>query len=170
MSVRPATLGALLFAVLALFAAGCGDDEPSGSSGSEQAQEGGESEAEREREEAEAREAGGKECSEAGDIDAEPERRPPDDVTIVAGAHVYESEEPQGKTEQFLAAANGDAGEMEAKRDAAADALVSDGYTLLGTDQEEGAEAEAHLSGPHTVDIQVMPLCAGKLRIRYTVS
>jgi len=170
MSVRPATLVALLFAVLALFAAGCGDDEPSGSSGSEQAQEEGESEEEREREEAEARDAGEKECSEAGDIDAEPERQPPDDVTILDGAHVYESEEPQGKTEQFLAAADGDAGEMEAMRDAAADALVSDGYKLLAKDQEEGAEAEAHLSGPHTVDIQVMPLCAGKLRIRYTVS
>ena len=90
-----------------------------------------------------------KECSEVGDLDAEPERQPPDDVTIVDGAHVYESEEPLGKTERFLAAADGDAGEMEAKRDAAADALVSDGYKLLGTDQEEGAEAEAHLSGPH---------------------
>ena len=115
-------------------------------------------------------EAGGKECSEVGDLDAEPERQPPDDVTIVDGAHVYESEEPQGKTEQFLAAADGDAGEMEAERDAAADALVSSGYKLLSSDQEEGAEAEAHLSGPHTVDVQVMPLCAGKLRIRYTVS
>ena len=59
---------------------------------------------------------------------------------------------------------------MEAERDAAADALVSSGYKLLSTDQEEGAEAEAHLSGPHTVDVQVIPLCAGKLRIRYTVS
>ena len=39
MSVRPATLVAMLLAVLALFAAGCGEDEPSGSSGSEQAQE-----------------------------------------------------------------------------------------------------------------------------------
>ena len=38
------------------------------------------------------------------------------------------------------------------------------------TDQEEGTEAEAHLSGTHTVDIQVITLCAGKLRIRYTVS
>jgi len=41
---------------------------------------------------------------------------------------------------------------------------------MLATDQEEGAEAEAHLSGEHTVDIQVINLCAGKLRIRYTVS
>jgi hypothetical protein len=179
MSVRPETFVASLFAVLALFAAGCGDDEPSGSSGSEPAQEEtegtaseheGESEEEREREEAEAREAGGKECSEVGDLDAEPERQPPDDVTILDGAHIYESEEPQGKTEQFLAAADGDAGEMEAERDAAADALVSSGYKLLSKDQEEGAEAEAHLSGPHTVDVQVIPLCAGKLRIRYTVS
>ena len=118
MSVRPATVVALL----ALLATGCGA----------------ESEADREREEAEARQAVTKECSEAGDLDAEPERQPPDDVTIVDGAHVYESEEPQGKTEQFLAAADGDAGEMEAERDAAADALVSSGYKLLSSDQEEG--------------------------------
>ena len=41
---------------------------------------------------------------------------------------------------------------------------------MLAKDQEEGAEAEAHLSGKHTVDIQVINLCKGKLRIRYTVS
>jgi hypothetical protein len=149
MSVRPAAL----VAMLVLLAAGCG-----------------ESESEREREEAEARQASGQECSEIGALDGAPERQPPSDVKIVEGAHVYESEGPFGKTERFLAAADGDAGEMEAERDAAADALVADGYELLSKDQEEGAEAEAHLKGTHTVDVQVMPLCAGKLRIRYTVS
>ena len=37
-------------------------------------------------------------------------------------------------------------------------------------DQEKDAEAESHVSGKHTVDVQVISLCKGKLRIRYTVS
>jgi hypothetical protein len=149
LSFRPATL----VAMLALLAAGCG-----------------ESEAEREREEAEARQAAGQQCSAVGDLDAEPEKQPPGDVTVLEGAHVYESEGPFGKTERFFAAIDGDSEQMVARRDDAAEALVSGGYKLLGTDQEEGAEAEAHLEGEHTVDIQVINLCAGKLRIRYTVS
>ncbi len=48
--------------------------------------------------------------------------------------------------------------------------LKAAGYQVLDTDQEEGAEAEGHLSGPHTVDVQVIALCKGKVRIRYTVS
>ena len=68
-------------------------------------------------------------------------------MKVLEGAHVYESEGPIGKTEQFFAAIDGDSEELPAKRDAAADALVSSGYKMLATDQEEGAEAEAHLSG-----------------------
>jgi hypothetical protein len=186
MTVRSATLAALVCGVLTLGFAACGgDDTTSSSSGGEGAtptatqdadageQEGedGETEEEREREEAEAREAGGKECSEAGDIDGEPENDPPSDVAILAGAKVYESEGPFGKTERFFAAVDGEASEMPEKRDAAAQALEEAGYKVLGTDQEENTEAEAHLEGKgKTVDIQVMTLCEGKLRIRYTVS
>jgi hypothetical protein len=178
MTARPAGLLALLFAVFALFVAGCGDDnESSGDSGAQPAattavsgQEG-ESEQEREKEEQEAEQAGGKECSEVGEIDAEAKDQPPRDVTVLEGVHVYESEGPFGKTERFFGAIEGDAEELPAKRDAAADALVKSGYKLLSKDQEEGTEAEAHLQGDkHTVDIQVIALCEGKLRIRYTVS
>jgi hypothetical protein len=184
MSSRHASLVVLL--LLALFAAACGDDEPAQKSGatptaqeeSDQGEEpageeggGGETEEEREREEAEAREAGSKECSEVGDLDGEPKNQPPDDVTILDGAKVYESEGPFGKTERFFAAVDGEPSEMPEKRDAAAKALEDSGYKVLSTDEEENTEAEAHLGGnDRTVDIQVIALCEGKLRIRYTVS
>jgi hypothetical protein len=188
MTVRPATWAALLFAVFALLLAGCGDDEPSGGSGAaptatqdadsgaEQTTEPGggeegETEEEREREEQEARESGGKPCSEVGDLDGQPKKQPPDDVAILDGAHVYESEGPFGKTERFFAVVDGEPSELPEKRDAAAKALEEGGYSIRSTDEEENTEAEAHLEGPDkTVDIQVITLCEGKLRIRYTVS
>jgi hypothetical protein len=185
MSVRRPTLAALLCVVLAFLFAACGDDEtnaPSGAqatatkdadAGEPAGEEGeeGESEEEREREEAEAREAGGKECSEVGDIDGEPKNQPPSNVAILEGARVYESEGPFGKTERFFAAVDGEASELSEKRDAAAQALEEAGFKILSTDQEENTEAEAHLEGHgKTVDIQVITLCEGKLRIRYTVS
>src|SRR5689334_12662715 len=123
MIVRRATLLVLLFAALALFTAGCGDDEPAQESGAaptttqggeeagEPEGEEGETEEERGREEQEAREAGGKECSEVGDIDGEPKNQPRDDVKLIEGAKVYESEGPFGKTERFFAAVDGEASE-----------------------------------------------------------
>ena len=187
MSVRPASLAALLFAVLALVLAGCGgDDEPAAQSTptatatepadadaqTEEAAGGdGDSEAEREREEQEAESAGGKDCAEVGDLDGDPERKPPADVTVPDYAHVYKSEGPFGKTERFYAVLDGTPEDLASRRDDAQNELVQNsGYESLSTDQEEGAEAEAHLKGEtHTVDIQVAPLCEGKIRIRYTV-
>jgi ABC-type Fe3+-hydroxamate transport system substrate-binding protein len=178
MSVRPATLVALLFAALALAFAGCGGDDNDASSSeeptaaaTETATQDGEDGEEREREEAEAREAGGKDCSTVGDIDGEPSKQPPEDVVVLQGAHVYESEGPFGKTERFLAVVDGQAADLPARRDEAAQALEGVGFKTLSTDQEENTEAEAHMQGDkHTVDIQVISLCEGKLRIRYTVS
>jgi len=89
---------------------------------------------------------------------------------VLAGARLYESEGPFGKTERFFAAIDGETADLVAVRDAAAAALTANGYKLLATDQEDGIEAEAHLSGKHTVDLQVINLCEGKLRVRYTVS
>ena len=188
MSVRPVALPALLVAVLALLFAGCGgDDEKTASSTpaateaattapeteSEEAEgEDGDSEAEREREEQEAAAAGGKDCAEAGDIDGDPEVKPPADLSVPSYAHVYKSEGPFGKTTRFYAVLDGTPDDLASRRDDAQSELVQNqSYQSLSTDQEEGAEAEAHLKGPeHTVDIQVAPLCEGKIRIRYTVS
>jgi len=105
------------------------------------------------------------------DLDAAPENQPPDDVTILDGAKVYESEGPFGKTERFFAAVDGEAADLAKVRDDAAQQLEGVGFKSLSTDEEANTEAEAHMQGDkHTVDIQVIALCDGKLRIRYTVS
>ena len=137
----------------------------------EEAGEDGDSEAEREREEQEAAEAGGKECADAGDLDGEPKLDPPADLKVPADAHLYESEGPFGKTERFFAVLDGTPENLASARDEAQKELVDgSGYESLSTDEEEGVEAEAHLKGSDKmIDIQVAPLCEGKIRIRYTV-
>jgi hypothetical protein len=102
-------------------------------------------------------------------IDGEPERRPPPELAILDGAHTYASEGPFGRTERFFAAIDGAPGDLVARRDAAADALVAAGFRLLSKDDEAPVEAEAHVSGERMVSVQVTSLCAGKLRLRYTV-
>ena len=191
MSVRPVALPALLFVVLALLVAGCGgDDEKTAAAtraatetattapettsepeSEEAAGEDGDSEEEREREAREAEGATGKPCSEIADLDGTAERQPPKDMAVLSYARLYKSEGPFGKTERFYAVLDGTPEDLASRRDDAQNELVQNwGFASLSTDQEEGAEAEAHLSGKHTVDIQVINLCEGKLRIRYTVS
>ena len=183
---KPAVLLAAVLVALAMLVAGCGDDEESGQSGAqatateaatqdadadagEQGEEG-ESEEEREKEEQEAKGAADKSCDEVGDLDGSPKEEVPADLPLPGDAHVYESEGPFGKTVRYFAVVDGEADQLPAKRDDASDILVENGYKLLSKDEEAGAEAVAHLSGKHTVDIQVINLCEGKLRIRYTVS
>ena len=189
MSVRPMSLVAMLFAVAALLFAGCGgDDEPPAKStptatetaaatespeadSGESEGEDGETEEEREREEQEAAGTADKPCSEIDDLDGEAKRQPPSDMEVLSHARLYKSEGPFGKTEVFYAVLDGTPEDLAARRDDAQNELVQNfGFASLSTDQEEGAEAEAHLKGEkHTVDIQVAPLCEGKIRIRYTV-
>ena len=107
-------------------------------------------------------------CSPA--ITGEPERRPPAGMGLPAGAHLYLSEGPFGKTERFYAVVDGQENELVAKRDVAADALVGSGYKLLSKDDEAPIEAEAHVEGERMISVQVTALCDGKLRLRYTVS
>jgi hypothetical protein len=107
-------------------------------------------------------------CSPA--IEGDPERRPPAAMALPAGAHLYLSEGPFGKTERFYAVLDGEEDELVAKRDVAADALVEGGYTLLRKDAEPPIEAEAHVEGEQLISVQVTALCEGKLRLRYTVS
>jgi hypothetical protein len=109
----------------------------------------------------------GKDCSEVGDLDAEPERQPPADVTVLDGARVFRSE---GET-RFYAAVDGTPAELGARRDDAQNLLVQNsGYASLETSERPTVEATAHLEGPdHTVDLRVTPLCTGKLELRYVV-
>jgi hypothetical protein len=178
--IKPAV--AAILVALAMLAAGCGSDEnESGQSGAQATEaatqdadagaqgEDGDSEAEKEKEEQEAEGAVKKSCDEV-DLDGTPKEAVPADLPLPGDAKVYESEGPFGKTVRYMAVVDGEPDQLPAKRDDASDILVENGYKLLSKDEEAGAEAEAHLSGKHTVDIQVINLCEGKLRIRYTVS
>ena len=179
---KPMLLLATVIVAVSMLAAGCGSDEnESGPSGAQatatetagQEESGGdqgETEEEREKEEEQANGAVDKACDEAGDLDGSPKEEVPADLPLPGDAKVYESEGPFGKTVRYFAVVDGEADQLPAKRDDASDILVENGYKLLSKDEEAGAEAEAHLSGKHTVDIQVINLCEGKLRIRYTVS
>jgi hypothetical protein len=173
----------LVAALLALCVAGCGSDDQPAESGAgaattatatasaaptedADAGEDGDSDADK------AEEEGGqdKSCADVGDLDGEPKSKPPADLALPGDASVYQSEGPFGKTMRYFAVTDGGPDDLPTRRDDASDILVENGYKLLAKDQEEGAEAEAHLNGKHTVDIQVINLCEGKLRIRYTVS
>jgi hypothetical protein len=103
-------------------------------------------------------------------ISGEPERKPPAQLAFPAGAHVYVSEGPFGKTERFYAVVDGSVDDLEAMRDTATQALLDAGYTLLTKDAEPPIEAEGHVQGEQMVSVQVTELCDGKLRLRYTVS
>ena len=46
---------------------------------------------------------------------------------------------------------------------------VAFGYTVEGTDQEPGYEAEAELAGTHEGTLKVSPLCTGLLEVRYKI-
>jgi hypothetical protein len=110
-------------------------------------------------------------CSKVGDLTGSPQQTVPSGVAFPDGAHVYESQGPFGKTTRFFAAAAGTPEDLPRVRDDAAKLLVQNGYKLNATDQEAGAEAQAHLAqGAHLLDVQVISLCQGKVRIRYTVS
>ncbi|MDQ1687036.1 MAG: hypothetical protein QOK42_11 [Frankiaceae bacterium] len=86
----------------------------------------------------------------------------PSDQTVYG----YQS---QGKTQDWFATTAGTTDTIVSVRDAVADKLKGAGYTIKGTDQEKGIEAEAEYAGPHEGSIQVQVACEGKLRIRYRV-
>jgi hypothetical protein len=111
-----------------------------------------------------------RDCDAVGGLKGKPKHKLPSSIPLVAGARVYESRGPFGKTTRYFAAAKGGPEDLPKVRDRVDAKLKAAGYKVLAADQEEGAEAEGHLSGPHTVDIQVINLCKGKVRIRYTVS
>jgi hypothetical protein len=109
-------------------------------------------------------------CSQAGDLTSTPERKPPADLPVLPGGQLYLSKGPFGKTELFFIAMDADPTDLDGVRDKAADVLAKAGYKIERKDQEAGSEAEAHLSGPHDVAIQVIQLCEGKVRVKYTLS
>lgn len=157
----------VVLAALALTVTACGSDAApaaSGATGSASAQNSSSPAS------AAASDASGIDCSQAGDLNATAETQPPADLPLVPGGKLYLSKGPFGKTLLFFEAVDADPADLDTPRDKAAQQLVDAGYKLDRKDQEEGSEAEAHLSGPHDVAIQVIQLCKGKVRIKYTLS
>lgn len=85
----------------------------------------------------------------------------------VTGATFFEKA-TAGKTTQYFAYVTGT--DLTGTRDTIKNALSGAGYEIEGTDQEEGAEAEAEFKGKGVEgSVQVIPLCQNTLRIRYKV-
>lgn len=100
------------------------------------------------------------------DIGGSPQTPLPSDVPQLPGEHVYSSAS-QGATKVWFGAVDGSPDTLTQIRDQVTKALKGNGYTIKGTDQEAGAEAEAEFAGAHDGTLQVIPLCSGKVRLRY---
>jgi hypothetical protein len=100
------------------------------------------------------------------DLDSAPKRQPPSYMGVLSYSHLYRSE---GRR-IFYAWLDGAPSEVLSRRDDAQNELVQSwGFASLKTG-ESGDVATARLEGNrHAVDVQVKPLCGGKLRLRYTV-
>jgi hypothetical protein len=100
------------------------------------------------------------------DFDGTPTKPFPSDVPGPTDQDVY-SYTSQGKTEVWFATTAGTRDTIVSVRDAIDDKLKAAGYTIKGTDQESGIEAESEFSGPHEGSIQVQVACKDKLKVRY---
>jgi hypothetical protein len=75
----------------------------------------------------------------------------------------------QGRTTVAFASEPGGRDDIVAVRDKVLADLARAGYTVVGTDQEPGYEAEAELAGTHPGSLKVSPLCEGLLEVRYKI-
>lgn len=113
----------------------------------------------------------GADCDE--DFAAEPSKQPADNVVEVPGyVHVYRYENPPGKTERWYAVLDGTPEELSFRRDDAMNFMVQNaGYAPVSNAFKEGVRASAKLESPdHKAEIVVTIPCAGKLKVRYTIS
>ena len=75
----------------------------------------------------------------------------------------------QGRTVVVFTSTAGSREDLVAIRDRVLDHLKARGSTVVGTDQEPGAEAEAEVGGTFDGTLRVTPLCAGRVEVRYKV-
>lgn len=73
----------------------------------------------------------------------------------------------QGKTAVVFASVQGGRDDILSVRESVLTSLKGQGYTVKGTDQEPGIEAEAELEGTASGTLRVKPLCTDRLEIRY---
>jgi hypothetical protein len=89
-------------------------------------------------------------------------KQPPKDFVLPtsAGRTAY-ADLVQGSTTYYDFALQGAPSDLGSDRDAYDSLLTSKGYTITGTDQEEGTEAESSFTGPHAGTTRWRPLCSG---------
>jgi len=75
----------------------------------------------------------------------------------------------QGRTLVAFAKIAGGRDDIVSTRDRILTDLGTAGYTVVGTDQEPGYEAEAELGGTHEGTLKVSPLCEALLEVRYKI-
>jgi hypothetical protein len=90
----------------------------------------------------------------------------PSGVPVPTGASTPYLSSSQGATKVWFFALNGSPDQLPSLRDSYDTQLQSEGYTIKGTDQEAGAEAESEFSGPHDGTTNFQPLCQGKVNFR----
>jgi hypothetical protein len=93
----------------------------------------------------------------------------PDGLTISSEQKLLRTE-TQGKTTIVYVSTTGDLKDIVKVRDGVLDALVVQGYTKKGTDQEIGIEAEGEFGGKGAGTIKVKPLCTDRIEIRYKLN
>lgn len=73
----------------------------------------------------------------------------------------------QGRTTVVFASTAGGRDDLVDVRDQVLTALKAQGFSVDGTDQEPGFEAEAQIDGPSEGTVRVTALCAGRVEVRY---
>ena len=127
MILKPASLAAMVLAVLAFGVAGCGSDGEQTASNTEATATATEVATETATADPDnGADAGAKDksCADAGDLEGEPKSKLPADVPLAGDARVYQSEGPFGKTMRYFAVTAGGPEDLPARRDDASDILV----------------------------------------------
>jgi len=73
----------------------------------------------------------------------------------------------QGRTTVVFASTAGGRADLVDVRDRVLAMLKTQQFSVAGTDQEPGFEAEAQIAGPSEGTVRVTPLCVGRVVVRY---
>jgi hypothetical protein len=94
----------------------------------------------------------------------------PSDLPAPSGASAPYDYFPQGATKVWNIALDGTAADLVSLRDAYDNTLKAQGYSIEGTDQEPGHEAESEFKGAHDGTTNFRTLCDGKVVLRLKIT
>lgn len=113
--------------------------------------------------------ASGQPCSVVTGLSERPKVTRPADLVLVPGAEVFLTKGTEYRYPVLYASLAMSPPDVSAARDLAVRTLEKAGYTLTSSDQEPNVEATAALQNARRkVNVQVIQLCQGKVRVRYT--